>query len=162
MPTLRVDFDDIAGFGPAPAGPYKLVLESVTTSVSSQGNPMWVWVFVIAEGLHAGKTIRHYTLTGEGKQGGLKDVCSAFGEAVGTKTINTDDFIGRAVIGELTTRNWKRADGSTMMVNNIVGFTPIAKVQVRDDVPDDGGALLEEEESEIDEDDLPSQISMPY
>lgn len=53
--------------GPIPDGRYVATLVALKQDVSKSGNPMIVWTLKIAEGEHAGRTIKKYSTVKTGK-----------------------------------------------------------------------------------------------
>lgn len=57
MPTISVDFTNVQGFKPVPAGEYLVEVANVEVTESKSGDPMLKVQYKIAEGEYAGRTV---------------------------------------------------------------------------------------------------------
>ena len=86
------DVDADQAFELMPKGKYVVIVDDLEYGLSqSSGNPMWTWIFKIAEGEYEGRKLWYHTVFQSNTLGMVKRALNAVGSDLGGQTFNPDD-----------------------------------------------------------------------
>lgn len=94
------DLEEVSSSYQIVAGDYSAYLSGLVSDVSSSGNKMWVWTFVVDSGQYSGREFKVWTALTKAALWKLAEVTSALGlgEAGNKAKFKRSEAVGRSAI----------------------------------------------------------------